>query len=116
IAADLGGRPLDAFLVGPLPVLDASLDVDLLPLDEVLLQALGALAPEADAVPLGALLLLPALVVPHFGRRETEGGDRRAARGVAKLRVTSEVADENDLVHAAHMRLPFFDARSRVGL
>src|SRR6185436_1128423 len=60
IAADLRGVALLPFLVGPLAGLQPSFDVDLLALGEVLVQALGGLAPVNDAVPLGLLLPLAA--------------------------------------------------------
>src|SRR5687767_3814759 len=70
----LGGVLLIPVLVVPLAGLEPSLHIDLLTLGEVLLQALRLLAPEDDAVPLGLFLLLPALVVPHFGRRKVQSG------------------------------------------
>src|SRR5689334_19873870 len=53
-------------------------------------------------MPLGFFLPLPAFVVPHLGRRHVDRGDRGAARRVTKLGVATEIADENDLVDAAH--------------
>src|SRR5258705_4677206 len=89
----------------PLARLQAALDVDLLALGEIFLQALRLLAPQDDAVPLGFFLALPALVVPHLGGREIQRGDRRAAGRVAKLRVAPEISHEDYLVHASHSRL-----------
>src|SRR5204862_8116246 len=64
VGLDLGRIPLVAVLVVPLPRLQPALDVDLLAVGEIFLQALRLLAPQNDAVPFGFFLALPALVVP----------------------------------------------------
>src|SRR3712207_9165430 len=56
LGVDLGGVPLVPLAVGPLPRLQAALDVDLLPLLQVLAGPLAERAPGDDAVPLGPLL------------------------------------------------------------
>src|SRR6185503_4360421 len=93
---------LVAVLVVPLAGLQATLDVDLLALRQVLLQALHLLAPQDDAVPFGFFLALPALVVPHLGCRKVQRRDRSAAWRVAKLRIAPQIAHEDDFVHASH--------------
>src|SRR5688572_1028320 len=103
---------LVAVLVVPLTGLQAPLDVDLLALGQVLLQALCLLAPENDAVPLCLLLLLIVAVVPDLRRREIECGDGGAAGRIAELRIATEVADEDNLVDAAHV-VPFEPRRGR---
>ena len=85
-----------------LSALQATLHEYLLSLREVLLQALGLLAPQVDVVPLGSFLRASRLVVPFLGGREAEFGDGRSARRVAQLGVTAQVADQNHFVDAAH--------------
>src|SRR5262249_50812917 len=53
---DLGRLTLVSLAIVPLAGLDRALDVDLLPLAQVLAHDLRLLAPDHDAVPLGALL------------------------------------------------------------
>src|SRR6267378_1403126 len=105
VAAHLGALSLDALLVRVFIGLNASLDVHLLPFDEVLFERLCWLPPQVDVVPLGSFLPLARLVVPHFGGRDAELRDGRAAWRVAELCVASEVADQNHLVDAAHKSL-----------
>src|SRR5690606_28836707 len=99
---DLGGVVLLPFLVGPLARLQASFDVALAPLGQVLTAELAELPPHHDAVPLGALLLLPLLVGPRLAGGDAEVGDRLPARGEADLRIRAEVAHQDDLVHSCH--------------
>src|SRR5690606_34906717 len=99
VGDDLGGVALVAVLVFPGARLDAPLDVGLAPLAQVLATQLAELSPGDDAVPLGALLLLPALVGPALARRQTELAHRVAARDVAQLGIGAEVSDQDDLVH-----------------
>src|SRR5262245_6285999 len=94
--------PLVAVLVIPLARLQATFDVDLLALRQVLLQALRLLAPQDDAVPLGFFLALSALVVPHLGRRKVQRRHGSATRRVAELRIAAKIADEDYFVHASH--------------
>src|SRR5262249_22303861 len=61
---DLGRVALVALLVVPAPRLQASLDVELLALRQVLLADLRRLAPHHHAMPLRPLLLLTVLVGP----------------------------------------------------
>jgi len=93
---------LDAVLVGVLARLQPPLDVD----GPALLQVLAGdfrLPPEQhDAVPLGLLLLLAALVLPGVGGRDVEVGDRVARSGVAGFGITAEVADQDHFVDGGH--------------
>src|SRR3954471_23613896 len=70
VAANLRGVALVAVLVVPLARLQPAFDVDLLPLGQILVERLGGLAPEHDAVPLRLLLALPRLIVPDLRRRQ----------------------------------------------
>ena len=72
------------------------------------LALLGQPVEEHDRVPLGLLLLLAGLLVaPAFAGREPDVGDRLAARHRPRLRVLSEVADEDDFVDPArHIPAP----------
>ncbi|MNC87702.1 hypothetical protein D3C83_34500 [compost metagenome] len=63
-------------------------------------------------MPLGFLLALLVLVVPHLGGGQVEGRDGCAPRRVAQFGIAAEIAHENDFVHAAHGRLSF-EPRSR---
>ena len=67
VGDDLGRVLLDAVLVGVLARLQAALDVDRAALLQVLAGDLRLASEEHDAMPLGALLLLAALVLPLLG-------------------------------------------------
>jgi hypothetical protein len=57
-------------------------------------------------MPLRFFLLLPGcLVVPDFRRGQVQRRDRRAPRCVTQLRIASEIADQDDLVHTTHTLL-----------
>ena len=86
VGDDLGRVALLAFLVLPLARADAAFDVDRRALLQVFARDLGGLAEERDAMPLGVLLLLAALVLPRVGRGDADVGDRVAARQVARFR------------------------------
>src|SRR5207249_336199 len=105
VAADFSGIALVPVLVVPLPRLQPPFDVDLLPLDEVLGERFGGLAPKHHAVPFGLFLPLARLVVPDLGSGHVDGCDGSTAGCVAQLGIASEVTDENHFVHAAHTRL-----------
>src|SRR5262245_21433111 len=105
---DLGGEALLSLLILPLAGADAAFDEDLPTLGEVLADDLGLLAPDHHPMPLGGFLLLTALVGPALGGGDAQIGDRLLARGVAQLRVGTQIADQDDLVHAAHVRLLSF--------
>src|SRR5207248_5765994 len=93
---DLGDVPPVAVLVVVLAGADGALDVHLAPLGEVLAARLALLAPHDDVVPLGALLALPFLVVPHLAGRDREARHRASIRREAHLRILSEVPDQQD--------------------
>src|SRR3954451_21828996 len=98
VGDDLGDVALVAFLVVVRAGLDATLDVDLAALREILGADLRALAPHDDAVPLGALLALSVLVVPALARREPQLADALPARRVPHVGISAEITDQNDLV------------------
>src|SRR5439155_7386219 len=100
-----GAVPLRPLLVLPLARADAALDVDLPALGEVLAADLGLLAPDHDPMPLRDFLLLPALVGPALGGGQAQVGHRLPRLRVAHLGVRAEIADQDDLVDAAHARL-----------
>src|SRR6267142_3086374 len=73
VAANLGAVAVLPLLVLPLARAQASLDVDLRALLQVLARDLGQAAEKGDAVPLGRLLHLAArLVLPAIGRRDAD--------------------------------------------
>src|SRR5882672_12253433 len=88
---DLGGVTLLPLLILPLPGLDATFDVDLAALGEVLAADLGELAEADHAVPLGGFLLRSALVRPALGGGHAQVRDRLPALGESHLRVRAEV-------------------------
>jgi len=102
VGDDLGRVAFLPFLVLPLAGADAPLDVYRGALLEVLAGDLGELAEEGDAVPLGVLLLITALVLPFLGGRNADVGHRVAARQVARFGVGAEIADKNYLVDRGH--------------
>ena len=100
IGPDLGGAGRTPFLVRPLTRLDAPLDVDLLALRQVLVQRLGGLPPDDDAVPLGFFALLAIAIGVTLGGGQTDRGDRRAAGRAAQFGSAAEVADQKRGVDA----------------
>src|SRR5688500_2790950 len=102
---DLGRVARLIFLVLPLPVFDAPLDVDLVALLDVLLDDVGQLRPlgvPADAaVPLGLLLPFTRWSVPGPTRREREARDAVSAGGGSNLRISPEISDQRHLVQAS---------------
>src|SRR4029453_4276776 len=102
---DLGAVPGLAILVCPLPVLDASLDVDLfapfgVPLHNFReLPTLGV--PHDTAVPFRLFLTVARLVVPRTTRGERKGCNAVAAGGGPDLGVGPEVPDQRHLVQAS---------------
>src|SRR5262249_820969 len=102
VTDDLGRIALVALLVLPLARAQAALDVHLRALAQVLGRNLRQAPEECDPVPLGALLLLPALLgAPALARGDAQVRDRGARGHGARLRVRAQIADENDLVDAA---------------
>src|SRR5580765_5898681 len=83
--------------------MEASLDVDLLALVEVLAADLREPLPGDDVMPLRLLFLGPGAVLPDRRRRDREPRERSSLRGRPQLRVLSEVSDQDDLVDAAHV-------------
>src|SRR5690606_4175266 len=104
---DLGGPAALPVAVLPLAGLEAALHVALPPLAQVLAAELAELAPDDDAVPLGALLALAGrLVRPGVGGGEAEVRHRLPARREAHLGVGPQVPEQNHLVHACHRIAP----------
>src|SRR5262249_41354063 len=100
---DFGRVFLLAGLVGPLPCLQLALDIDLRSLAQVLLRNLDeSLVEDHDAVPLGLLAPLAAvLVAPVLRSGHREVGDARAILRAADFGIAAEIADQDNLVHAA---------------
>src|SRR6185295_16470799 len=99
VGDDLGAVLLHArFLVVPAIGADRALDVDELPLLQILAADLAELAPGGDVVPLRALLLLAGFVGELLVRGHREAGHRSAAGGGTDLRVFAQTADEDDFV------------------
>src|SRR5437660_415849 len=109
----LGGVLLGAFLVGPLPRLQPALDIDLPALGQVLAAQLCGLAPDHDAVPLGAFLLLALLVGPVLVGGDGEVGHRLSAGRVSDFGILAQIAYQDDLVDAAARHDCLWGKRSR---
>ena len=88
-------------LVVPRAGLQPPLDVAGAPLVEVLRAVLRGLAPHHHAVPLGALLLLVLLVGVALVGGEPHLAHRLPRRQILELGLGAEIADQDDLVHAA---------------
>src|SRR5262245_51417788 len=89
-------RPAARFatrLVDPGLILQVPDDSDALALAHVLIDYLGQPTPDCDAMPVGLLTSLAALISPDAIRGDAEVGDRRAARGEAHLGHRAHVAD-----------------------
>src|SRR2546421_2029977 len=101
IADDLGRVALVPLLVLPLARAQASLDVDLPALAQVLAGDFRQAPEERHAVPFGPLLLLTALLVaPALTRGDAQIGHGRAGGHGAGLGIGSQVANENHFVDA----------------
>src|SRR3954451_12155551 len=103
---DLGRILLLAGLVGPFAGLELARDIDLGALLEVLLGDAGdVLVEDHHPVPLGLLLALAGgLFLPALRGGEAEVHDGLAGAEPPDFRVLAEVADQDDLVHAARHR------------
>src|SRR5882724_4155169 len=106
VAHDLGGVALGALLVLPLASAQAALNIDLRAFLQVLGSDLAQPAKKNHAMPLGALLLLAALLVlPALAGRDAQIGDRGARRHGAGLGISAEISDQDDLIDSArHMQ------------
>src|SRR5204863_6928818 len=89
---------------------DLAIDVNQRSLAELRRDSLCAGAPHDHAVPLGAALTLSVLR-PHLVCGDPEPGQYSPGLGVEQLRISPEVADQNDLVDH---RYPSSAARARV--
>src|ERR671910_3193557 len=68
-------------------------------------------------MPFRLLVLLPVFRCPIFGGCNAEACNRRSAGRVTHLRITSEIADQNHLVHATHgSTLPFLTSARSVNV
>ncbi len=103
----LGEKRVAVPAPGRLAALQTAFDEDLLPFRQIFLQRLSLLSPEIDVVPFGPFLSLARLVVPDFRRGDAELRDRGPARSKSQLGVPAQIADENHLVHATHIRHAF---------
>src|ERR1700738_4251077 len=106
---DLGRVLVLTGLVLPFARLQRAFEVNLGALLEVLLDdAAEVLVEDHHPVPFGALAPLAGrLVAPRVGGGDAQIDDRSSVLHAADLRVLSEVADQNHLVHAAcHDRSP----------
>src|SRR5437868_13904763 len=101
VADDLGRIAVVSLLILPLARAQAPLDVDLRALAQVLARDLREPPEERHAMPLGALLLLAALLVaPAFAGRHAQVRDRGSGGHRAGLGIGPQVADENDFIDA----------------
>src|SRR5580658_585578 len=102
VADDLGRVTLVALLVLPFAGAQAPFDIDLRALAQIFAGDLGEAPEERHAMPLGALLLLAALLIPPaLAGGDAQVGDRRARGHGAGLGVGAEVANQNHFVDAA---------------
>ncbi len=85
--------------------LQPALDVDLLPLAEVLVTALRQLPKGLAIEPLRFLPLLPRGSLVPMVADHTEGGHSLANGCISHFRVTTQVADNHDLVHVLRRSL-----------
>src|SRR5439155_25104408 len=101
---DLARLPLRAVLRVPLAPLEPAVDGDRAALREVLRAALSLVAPDGDVEvvrllgPLAGGAVLAARV--HGDPQAADGGP---ARGVAKLGVAGQIADQDDAVDVGHV-------------
>src|SRR5882757_2354524 len=101
VADDLGRVALVPLLVLPLTRAQASLDVHLRALAQVLAVDFCQAPEERDAVPFGPLLLLTGLLVaPALAGGDAQVGHGRAGGHGAGLGIGSQVANENHFVDA----------------
>jgi hypothetical protein len=100
VGDNLGGRTfLPVALVFPLPRLDAPLNVNQLPLFQVLLRDFSKLSPQHHPVPLRALLAFAGTVFESLVRRQSKIRHRLAAGSVAGFRITAESPNKNRFVN-----------------
>ena len=91
----------------PPALLKSSVDNGTVPLTQVLSTMLGLLAKDHDIHVTDFFLLIIGLSKPSIDR-QAEIRNGRAAGGVAKLRVSRQISNENDFIEPHHRRiLPF---------
>src|SRR4029450_4026043 len=98
VGDDLGRVFFDAILVRVLAGLQPAFDVDRASLLQVFTGDFRLPAEQHDTVPLGFFLLLATLVFPRFAGGDVQIGDGVAAGGVARFRITAEIAEQDYLV------------------
>lgn len=107
VGADFGGVLFDAVLVGPLARAQASFDIHLRALAQVLAGDFGQAAVEDDAVPLGGFAHFAALLVfPAIGGGHCDVRDLVAAREGTHFGVAPQIADDDDFIDRCHMHCP----------
>src|SRR5260370_96980 len=77
---------------------NASFNVDLPPLRQVLTATLGLLTPDDDVVPFGSFLAFTIAVVPLFRRGDGKVGHRATRLGIANIAIFTMLAAQNDFV------------------
>src|SRR5437588_9466939 len=101
VADDLGRIAVVSLLILPLARAQAPLDIDLRALAQVLARDLREPPEERHAMPLGALLLLAALLVaPAFAGRDAQVRVRRSGGHRAGLGIGPQVSNDDDLIDA----------------
>jgi hypothetical protein len=100
VGDDLDRVVFDAFRVFPPASLQASFDINLLALGQVLFANLGKVTPGNDIEPFGLGMALAIRRVPGSAGRHTEGRHRAARRRVTHLRIPSQVANNHYFVEA----------------
>jgi hypothetical protein len=107
---DLRRIAILAVLVLPFAGLQRTFEVDLGALAQILLGDLAELlAEDHHPVPLGLFAALAGvLVAPTLRGRDVQIADRTTVLSAADLRVSPEIANEDDLVHGTGHDYPFF--------
>src|SRR5690625_4518006 len=117
VGNDFGGPAVLAVLALPLARLDATLDVNLGALAQVLAGNFAQAAKHDHAMPFGALAHFTRLpVAPGLGGCNANIGDRAAARGVAGFRVSTKISNQYCLVDSTRhgMKFSFQDSASNL--
>src|SRR3990170_4845627 len=83
--------------------MEPPLDVDPTTLRQELIAVFREPIPSDHLEPFRFLTPLPVGRGVRAGSGQTEGGDRRALRGVPHLRIGADVADDHDLVEVRHL-------------
>jgi hypothetical protein len=111
VCDDVGEVALLPVIASQFAVGDASLDIHLRALLQVLAGDFAELSEEGHAMPLGLFLLVAVLVLADRTGGQADLGDRHAALRVLHFRVVAQVSDQDHLVDAAGHVLPRLDCR-----